>query len=112
MRYILKEPTSFSLEIPPPKCWFMSPLIDRNVGRVKTKISHSPVTIVIENETHWIREKNKSIFENMTLYVYLVFFDPELPVDDDLLGYFPTVVNRVSKLLFIIFEVKLKIWYL
>ena len=46
----------------------------------------------------------------MTLYVYLVFFDPELPVDDDLLGYFPTVVNRVSKLLFIIFEVTLKIY--
>ena len=44
--------------------------------------------------------------------MYLVFFDPQLPVDDDLLGYFPTVVNRVSKLLFIIFEVKLKIWYL
>ena len=41
--------------------------------------------------------------------MYLVFFDPQLPVDDDLLGYFPTVVNRVSKLLFIIFEVKLKI---
>ena len=37
--------------------------------------------------------------------MYLVFFDPQLPVDDDLLGYFPTVVNRVSKLLFIIFEV-------
>ena len=57
-------------------------------------------------------ERKTNLFLKIWRYMYLVFFDPQLPVDDDLLGYFPTVVNRVSKLLFIIFEVKLKIWYL